>query len=86
MASGKPAIVSNRPPFIEHFSPEDALFTNPDDPVSIERSMLQALDPATAQRLRARGPIVATRFGWHDVARRHVPIYNAFATQERIDA
>jgi glycosyltransferase-like protein len=86
MASGKPVIVSNCPPFTEHFSPEDALFTNPDDPMSIEHSMMQALEPATAQRLRTRGPIVATRFGWHDVARRHVPIYNTFATQEQIDA
>jgi glycosyltransferase involved in cell wall biosynthesis len=86
MASGKPAIVSDRPPFTEHFSADDAIFTNPDDPICIEQAMMQALDPATAQSLRARGPIVAARFRWHHVAQRHMPIYNAFAMQELIDA
>jgi glycosyltransferase involved in cell wall biosynthesis len=86
MASGCPAIVSNRPPFTEHFSPDDALFTNPDDPMSIEATMHLALDPARSETLRTRGPETAARFGWHHVAKAHLPLYEAFATQELMDA
>jgi glycosyltransferase involved in cell wall biosynthesis len=82
MACGIPAIVANRAPFTEHFSAEDCLFTNPDDPTAIAAAMRQALSPHIATRLRRRGPMIAARFGWDRVAASHAPLYTAFADRE----
>ncbi len=86
MASGIPAIVSNRPPFTEHFAAGDCLFTDPDDPAAIACAMRAALDPAIASPLRGQGPAIAARFSWARVAAAHLPLYAAFAEPEQIHA
>ena len=79
MACGTPAIVSAIAPFTEHFGAEDCLWADPADPSAITRVMAAALVPATAARLRARGPLIAARFGWDAVAARHLPLYDRVA-------
>jgi hypothetical protein len=37
--------------------------------------MRQSLRSEVANSLRTRGPVVAARFGWRDVAERHLPVY-----------
>jgi glycosyltransferase-like protein len=86
MAAGRPVILSARPPFTEHFTAADAVFTDPDDPAAIADAMHQALDKEVAERLGRRGPGIAGRFGWDRVAASHMPIYDAFAKQEHLNA
>ncbi len=86
MASGIPAIVSDQPPFTEHFAAGECLFTDPDDPDAIAAAMRSALDPAIAGPLRRRGPGIAARFGWDRVAAAHLPLYATAADQEQIHA
>jgi glycosyltransferase-like protein len=75
MASGTPVVVSRIAPFVDYLDPSDALWCDPADSSSIAAAMRQSLRPDVANRLRARGPVVATRFGWRDVAERHLPVY-----------
>jgi glycosyltransferase involved in cell wall biosynthesis len=75
MASGTPVVVSRIAPFVDYLDPSDALWCDPADSSSIASAMRQSLRPDVASRLRARGPLVAARFGWRDVAERHLPVY-----------
>jgi glycosyltransferase-like protein len=75
MASGTPVVVSRIAPFVDYLEPSDALWCDPSDSSSIASAMRQSLRPDVASRLRARGPVVAARFGWRDVAERHLPVY-----------
>jgi glycosyltransferase-like protein len=68
MACGVPVVVSNIAPFLDYLTADDALLVDPTSPLSIAAGMLAALDPAIADRLRARGPSVASRYPWDDVA------------------
>jgi glycosyltransferase involved in cell wall biosynthesis len=83
MASGRPVVLSARPPFTEHFTDSDAVFTDPDDPTAIAAAMGLALDPFVAQTLGRRGPTTAARFRWSHVAAAHRPIYDTAPQQER---
>jgi glycosyltransferase-like protein len=69
MACGVPVVVSNIEPFLDYLTAEDAVFVEPSAPLSIAAGMLAALDPVIAERLRERGPDVASRHSWDDVAR-----------------
>jgi glycosyltransferase-like protein len=75
MASGTPVVVSRIAPFVDYLDPSDALWCDPADSSSIAGAMRQSLRPEVANALRARGPLVAARFGWRDVAERHLPVY-----------
>ncbi len=75
MASGRPVVLSDIAPFNQHFASEEALWADPDDPVSIADAMRAALDLRHQERLRSSGPAVARRFGWDAVARNHLPVY-----------
>jgi glycosyltransferase-like protein len=79
-ACGTPAVVSERPPFTEHFGAGDVHWC---DPQGVE-SIAQALLRAVAQRERQR-PAVCARFGWPASAARHVDLYRAFQ-EEKGDA
>jgi glycosyltransferase-like protein len=75
MASGTPVTVSRIAPFVDYLDPSDALWCDPGDSTSIAGAMRQSLRPDVANSLRARGPVVAARFGWREVAERHLPVY-----------
>jgi glycosyltransferase involved in cell wall biosynthesis len=75
MASGTPVVVSRTAPFVDYLDPSDALWCDPSDSSSIAAAMRQSLRSEVANRLRARGLVVAARFGWRDVAERHLPVY-----------
>jgi glycosyltransferase-like protein len=75
MASGTPVVVSRIAPFVDYLDPSDALWCDPSDSSSIAAAMRQSLRPDVASSLRARGPLVAARFGWREVAERHLPVY-----------
>jgi glycosyltransferase-like protein len=75
MASGTPIVVSRIPPFVDYLDPSDALWCDPADSSSIAGAMRQSLRTDVANALRIRGPVVAARFGWRDVAERHLPVY-----------
>ena len=75
MASGTPVVVSRIAPFVDYLDPSDALWCDPADASSIAGAMRQSLRPDVANCLRTRGPIVVARFGWREVAERHLPVY-----------
>jgi glycosyltransferase-like protein len=75
MASGTPVVVSRIVPFVDYLDRSDALWCDPADSSSIAGAMRQSLRPDVANSLRARGPVVAARFGWREVAERHLPVY-----------
>jgi glycosyltransferase involved in cell wall biosynthesis len=68
MACGVPVVVSNVAPFSDYLTAGDAVLVDPSSPLAIATGMLSALDPRVAERLRARGPVVASRYSWDDVA------------------
>lgn len=84
MASGAPVVVSRIAPFVDYLDPSDALWCDPADLSSIAGAMRQSLRPEVANALRARGPLVAGRFGWREVAERHLPVYRRL--REPVDA
>jgi len=69
LACGTPAVVSRRPPFTEHLSESEVLFTDPEDPDAIAAAMLHALAfrPVPEPLLR--------RYSWEASARRHLTLY-----------
>jgi glycosyltransferase-like protein len=69
MACGVPVVVSNVAPFSDYLTADDALLVDPNSSLSIATGMLSSLDPRIAARLRSRGPVVASRYSWDDVAR-----------------
>ena len=75
MASGTPVVVSRIAPFVDYLDPCDALWCDPTDSSSIAAAMRQSLRPDVASSLRARGPLVAARFGWREVAERNLAVY-----------
>jgi glycosyltransferase-like protein len=75
IASGTPVVASRIAPFVDYLDPSDALWCDPADSSSIAAAMRQSLRPDVANAFRARGPLVAARFGWRDVAERHLPVY-----------
>ena len=79
VASGKPVIVSARPPFTEYLAPGEALFVDPEDPGTIASAMLASLDPARRVGLVAAGREVARAHTWDSCAARHLPAYTALA-------
>jgi glycosyltransferase-like protein len=75
MAGGTPVVASRIAPFVDYLDPSDALWCDPMDSSSIAAAMRQSLRSEVANALRARGPLVAARFTWRDVAERHLPVY-----------
>ncbi len=73
MATDRPVVLSDIPPFNQHFARDEALWADPDDVAGIARALHDALDPR--RRRTAAGPAVARRFGWDAVARNHLPVY-----------
>ncbi|SNB73004.1 glycosyltransferase, MSMEG_0565 family [Arboricoccus pini] len=79
MASGTPVIVADRPPFRDYLGAHECLWVDPSDPAAIAAAMRASLDPKIGPDLARRGPKVAARFDWQDVADRHVPLYARLA-------
>ena len=73
MAADRPVVLSDIPPFNQHFARDEALWADPDDVGGIARALGEALDPR--RRRTAAGRVVARRFGWDAVARNHLPVY-----------
>ena len=74
MASGTPVVASRIAPFVDYLDPSDALWCDPAESSSIAGAMRQSLRADVANSLRACGPVVAARFGWREVAERHLPV------------
>lgn len=75
LASGTPVVASALAPFTEYLTRESALLADPRDPAALAAAMLRAEVPRVRQRLRANGPVVATKFTWCASARAHVTNY-----------
>ncbi len=75
MASGRPTIVSDIPPFSEHFGRDECLWADPHDVGSIASAMRSAVSAPFAARLGASGPGTARRFDWTSIARRQLSLY-----------
>ncbi len=84
MASGVPVVTSRMAPFTEYLREEDVLWCDPEDPGTIERAMIMALEPARRRVLIERGLLTAARHGWLETASRHLPVYSML--QEMCDA
>ena len=75
MASGTPVVVSR-------IAPLSIISIRPTRSGAIRPILRRSRRPCANRcartlqaRLRARGPVVAARFGWRDVAERHLPVY-----------
>ena len=81
LASGTPVVVSERAPFTEYLSHDEAVdhacWADPTDVVSIERAMRRALDPRHRLALAQGTPAVCERFSWQRSARDHEALYRA---------
>jgi glycosyltransferase-like protein len=87
LACGTPAVTSQRAPFTEFLSEEDAVFVDPLAGASIAEGMLRALDPAVATPLRAHGPSFAARHTWDASAIVHEARYReSIARRETANA
>ncbi len=75
MASGRPAVVSDIPPFTEHFRRDECLWADPHSIASIAGAMRDAVSAPLAARLAASGPRTARRFDWASVARTQLSFY-----------
>jgi glycosyltransferase-like protein len=71
LASGTPAVVSNKPPFTEHFIDGEAHWADPMSPASIADALLRAV----AQGRHREAPAVCRRFAWAVSAARHEALY-----------
>lgn len=69
LACGTPAVVSRRPPFTEHLTQSEVLFTDPEDPDAIAAAMLRVL------AFRPQAEALLRRYSWDASARRHLAIY-----------
>ena len=80
MSAGLPVVASDLDVFQEFLDGQDAILTRAVDAGSLAEGMARLLDePATAARLRARGPVVAQRYSWQRTAEQHVAIYGEVA-------
>ena len=75
IASGRPVVTSNQPPFTEFLSDETALLVEP-TVSAIATALQQVLDPATAQRLVTNGPPLIQRYRWRTSAEMHLTLYH----------
>ncbi|MEM6433484.1 MAG: MSMEG_0565 family glycosyltransferase [Cyanobacteria bacterium P01_D01_bin.115] len=75
IASGRPVVTSNQPPFTEFLSDETALLVEP-TVSAIATALTQVLDPATAQRFVNNAPPLIQRYRWRTSAEMHLPLYH----------
>lgn len=78
MASGTPVVVPRIAPFTDYLPERACAWADPDDPASIAAALVEACDPPTATRLRARGQAVCAQHSWHRSAVRHLALYRAY--------
>ncbi len=83
LASGVPALASRTEPFISYLAPDDAIWCDPLNVITIADAMALALRDESANRLRSNGPKVAAHFGWHSVAEAHEPQYRQLLNRRR---
>jgi glycosyltransferase-like protein len=69
LATERPVVVSNIPPFTDYLAAAEAHWCDPNSPQSIADALLRALAAPPPSRA------IAERFRWSDVARRHLPVY-----------
>lgn len=74
LACGAPLLTA-RGTAMDEVVGDAAIAVDPRDLDAITRGLADALEPATATRLRAAGPVVASRFTWERSAARHVDAY-----------
>jgi glycosyltransferase involved in cell wall biosynthesis len=79
LASGAVVVASDIPPHREHFESAVQLFASGNAEALAEAVATALEDSELAARLRAAGPPLAGRFGWNDVARRHIDLWREVA-------
>ena len=81
IASGRPVITADQPPFTEFLSADQALLVNPESVGAIAQAMLQVLDPAVADALIRRSQSVLADYTWHKSAKLHLDHYQTLIQQ-----
>lgn len=85
LACGKPVIVPEISPFIEHFSKTDVLWCHPDHSETLLQALRNAISLKSRNRFQISGPATALRFDWRAVASRHLPAYQRLAALSHVD-
>ena len=73
------ALVTTTGSAVEELVGDAALLVAPHDVDALEAALTHALDPATARRLRAAGPVRAAGFTWEASAAAHLEVYRQVA-------
>ena len=82
LACGAP-LVTTRGSSIEEFVDGAAVLAASPEPAALADALERALDPATADGLRARGPAQAAAFTWQASVDAHVDAYQPRARRSR---
>ncbi len=75
IASGLPAIASDRAPFTEFLSPDLALLVNPNDPGAIAQAMKAILSSDISHALIQNSQSAVAQYTWESSARMHIKHY-----------
>jgi glycosyltransferase-like protein len=75
IASGLPVLTSNRPPFTEFLTGEQAILIDPDDAGAIAQGMLAIGQSAVAQCLVQASQPILQHYTWETAARLHLDAY-----------
>ncbi|WP_017324022.1 MSMEG_0565 family glycosyltransferase [Synechococcus sp. PCC 7336] len=75
IASGLPAVTSNRPPFTEFLDRDRALLVDPESPEAIAEGMCRALDATVCQSLIQHSQAVVRHYSWATSAQLHLRHY-----------
>ena len=75
IASGLPVLTSNRAPFTEFLTGQEALLVDPTDVAAIAAAMEDLIRPDIARQLVERSRPIAGRYSWRRSAQMHLDLY-----------
>ena len=84
IASGLPVITSQRSPFTEFLTPDQALLVDPLIPSELARAMNAVVQPELAQSLIQQSQSVLSTYTWEASAQTHVQHYQQLLQHSRI--
>ncbi|MCG8366289.1 MAG: MSMEG_0565 family glycosyltransferase [Pseudanabaenales cyanobacterium] len=84
IASGLPVITSDRPPFTEFLSNQQALLIDPLQPEALTQAMLKIIQPAIAQPLIQASQLVCQQYTWENSAKMHLKYYRNLLEESQI--